>query len=348
MLQNFHSPDVEEIVEQQRSDPSNGLMLVDVLSNQKIFGQNKLEEEEKAHIIFRYIEQFKDPLILLLLGSASLSVLVGQYEDAISIAVAVVIVGSVAFIQELRSEQTLEALSTLIPHRCNVVRNGITSNVSADELVPGDVIKLLTGDRVPADARIIKCSCLHADESSLTGESEPKEKHQNALPNLPDDASISERSNIVFMGTLITSGSASCIVVATNVSTEFGKVFQEMKEIENRRTPLQIKMDELGKKLSIFSFGIIACIGIIGVIQGKPLLVMFNIGVSLAVAAIPEGLPICVTVTLALGVMRMAKRNAIVKRLPAVEALGCANYICCDKTGTLTGMIDLELFIIHL
>jgi Ca2+-transporting ATPase len=275
-------------------------------------------------------------LILLLLGSALLSVLVGQYEDALSIAIAVLIVGSVAFFQELQSEQTLEALNTLIPHRCNVIRSGKTQNIDADELVPGDIIKLQTGDRVPADGRVLQRNSLFIDESSLTGESEPKEKIVLALPNLPEDASPTERSNMVFMGTLVTSGSATVLVVAISTSTEFGKTFQEMKSIETRRTPLQVKMDELGKNLSIFSLGIIVCIGLLGMFQGKSFLAMFNIGVSLAVAAIPEGLPICVTVTLALGVMRMAKRKAIVKKLPAVEALGCADYICCDKTGTLT------------
>lgn len=290
----------------------------------------------QSHIIIRYLEQFKEPLILLLLGSAVLSVFVGQYEDAISIAVAVIIVGSVAFIQEYRSEQTLEALTTLVPPRCNVIRGGQTTNILAEDLVPGDIIRLQSGDRIPADARILSCNGFYVDESTMTGEQEPREKTYAALVDLSEDSSISDRSNMVFMSTLVSSGNAVAIVVGTALSTEFGKTFQEMKEIDNRRTPLQTKMDELGNKLSVFSFGIIACIGVIGWIGGKSFLAMFNIGVSLAVAAIPEGLPICVTVTLALGVMRMAKRNAIIKKLPAVEALGCANYICSDKTGTLT------------
>ena len=203
-------------------------------------------------------------------------------------------------------------------------------------MVPGDIIRIQNGDRIPADARLTFCNSLSVDESSLTGESEPREKVMNALSMLSEEAGISERHNIVFMGTLVCSGNAQAIVVEIGLGTEFGKTFQEMKEVEVRRTPLQSNMDELGKKLSFVSFGIIGCIGILGVIQGKSFLAMFNIGVSLAVAAIPEGLPICVTVTLALGVIRMAKKNAIIKKLPAVEALGCANYICSDKTGTLT------------
>jgi Ca2+-transporting ATPase len=174
------------------------------------------------------------------------------------------------------------------------------------------------------------------DESSLTGEIEPREKFSDPLPDLSEHSEIPSHHNIVFMGTLVCSGHASCVVVATGIETEFGKTSQEMKDIESRRTPLQVKMDDLGKYLSIVSMGIIVIICIIGILNHESFLSMFNIGVSLAVAAIPEGLPICVTVTLALGVMRMAKKNAIIKKLPAVEALGCANFICTDKTGTLT------------
>jgi len=326
---------VEEILGGYYTDLSTGLLADNVDSLRQLHGVNKLESDAKEHICIQYIEQFKDPLILMLLGSAVLSVIVGQYEDALSIAAAVIIVGSVAFYQEYKSEQSLEALNTLVPPRCNVVRARQRINILAEELVPGDIITLISGDRVPADARILVCSGLSVDESSLTGESEPREKTSNAL-ELNEDAQVSDKKNLVFMGTLVCSGHATCIVTETGLATEFGKTFQEMKDIENRRTPLQVKMDELGKRLSIFSFGIIACIGVLGMIQGKSFLAMFNIGVSLAVAAIPEGLPICVTVTLALGVMRMARKNAIVKKLPSVEALGCADYICSDKTGTLT------------
>lgn len=290
----------------------------------------------KDHIVIRYLEQFKEPLILLLLGSACLSVFVGQYDDAFSIAAAVIIVGSVAFYQEYKSEQSLEALNNLVPPSCNVFRNGVLQHILAEELVPGDLIQIHTGDRVPADARIIYNSGLCVDESCLTGESEPKEKGSDPLPDLSDNPEIPSCNNLVFMGTLICCGHAKAVVLSTGIETEFGKTSQELKDTENRRSPLQIKMDDLGRNLSIFSMGIIVLIGIIGMVRGKSFLAMFNIGVSLAVAAIPEGLPICVTVTLALGVMRMAKKNAIVKRLPAVEALGCADFICTDKTGTLT------------
>jgi Ca2+-transporting ATPase len=281
------------------------------------------------------LDKFKDPLILLLLGSAVLSVVVGQYEDALSIFTAVVIVGTVGFYQESKSEESLAALNDLVPPSCRVIRNGMIQTIMAEDLVPGDLIKLSTGDRIPADLRIINCSNLSVDESSMTGESEPRTKSADPLPDI-DDTDFVKYSNILFMGTLVCSGNASGIVVQTGKDTEFGKTFTEMKEIESKRTPLQSKMDELGKFLSVVSMGIIVCIGLLGVFQGKSFMSMFNIGVSLAVAAIPEGLPICVAVTLALGVMRMAQKKAIIKRLPAVEALGCADYVCTDKTGTLT------------
>eukprot|EP01035_Chromulina_nebulosa_P019470 gene19470-25352_t len=265
---------VDEVIESHGSiDISIGLSHSSIQSLRKEYGLNKLESEEKENIVLRYILQFKDPLILLLLGSAILSVIVGQYEDAISIAAAVIIVGTVAFIQEYRSEQSLEALSTLVPPKCVVIRSGKNETLLAEELVPGDIVKLQS-----------------VDESSITGEQEPRIKHNDALTSLHEDNNISERSNMVFMGTLVRSGNALAVVTSIGINTEFG------------------------------------------MFQGKSFLSMFNIGVSLAVAAIPEGLPICVTVTLALGVMRMVKKNAIVKKLPAVEALGCADYICTDKT----------------
>lgn len=342
MKKKYLNLSVEEVLDSYSCDPSNGLSVTEISQLRQTYGLNKLEGDEKDHIIWRFIEQFKDPLILLLLGSATLSILVGQYEDAMSILGAVMIVSTVAFIQNYKSEQSLEALNDLVPPRCNVIRSGQTTNILAEELVPGDIIRLSSGDRVPADCRIIQCNGFYLDESSLTGESELRLKNANPLNDSDKEYNIPEQANMVFMGTLVNTGHATVIVVSIAVETEFGKTFQEMKDIEERKTPLQEAMDELGKTLSIFSFGIIACIGALGMFQGKTFMSMFNISVSLAVAAIPEGLPICVTVTLALGVMRMAKKNAIIKKLPAVEALGCANYICSDKTGIFNLLIFLS------
>ena len=283
----------------------------------------------------KFLSQFKDPLIVLLLGSAFASIALGHLDDAISIAVAVTIVITVAFIQEYQSEKSLEALQKLVPPTCHAIRNGTTCDLLAEELVPGDIILVQVGDRIPADGRLLTATDLTVDESSLTGETHPSEKHISAITDA-EHQPVADRRNLVYMGTLVTSGRAKAVVYGTGRHSEFGAVFDVMQDVEERKTPLQTRMDGLGKQLSLFSFAVIGGIVVLGAIQGRPLLKMFQIGVSLAVAAIPEGLPICVTVTLALGVMRMAKKHAILKKLPAVEALGCTNVICADKTGTLT------------
>ncbi|EST09416.1 Cation-transporting P-type ATPase, N-terminal [Kalmanozyma brasiliensis GHG001] len=307
----------------------------------------------------KFLAQFQEPLILLLLASAAVSLLIGQIDDAVSITIAMIIVISVAFYQEQKSEKSLEALNKLVPHYCHLIREGVTSSVLANELVPGDVVTFSTGDRIPADVRICECVSLEVDESTLTGEIKPRRKHADIVPrggatptgeanganghaangtnaNASETTSINERENIAFMGTLVKSGHGKGIVVGTGVTTEFGMIFSMVDEVEEKRTPLQLNMDELAKKLSMISFAVIAVICLMGVWQHRPWLEMFTIGVSLAVAAIPEGLPIVVTVTLALGVLRMSHRKAIVKKLPSVETLGSVSVVCSDKTGTLT------------
>ncbi|MEQ2281310.1 ATPase, P-type (transporting), HAD superfamily, subfamily IC [Ameca splendens] len=278
---------------------------------------------------------FKDPLILLLLASAVISVIMHQFDDAISITVAIIIVVTVAFVQEYRSEKSLEELGKLVPPECHCIRDGHLEHLLARELVPGDTVCLSVGERVPADLRLFEASDLSIDESSLTGETHPSSK--STSPQQPaSNGDMASRSNIAFMGTLVRCGKAKGIVIGTGESSEFGEVFKMMQAEEAPKTPLQKSMDLLGKQLSLYSFGIIGVIMLVGWLQGKRVLDMFTIGVSLAVAAIPEGLPIVVTVTLALGVMRMVKKRAIVKKLPIVETLGCCNVICSDKTGTLT------------
>ncbi|KAF2218554.1 hypothetical protein BDZ85DRAFT_245043 [Elsinoe ampelina] len=357
-------------------------------------GPNELPSEEPEPLWLRFVKQFKETLILLLLASAAISAFMGNYEDAVSIAIAVTIVVTVAFVQEYRSEKSLEALNQLVPHGANVIRsteaqptsaheNGnvegkvssptpttpsdsiiqrAAKSISATQLVPGDLVLFATGDRIPADIRITQCADLTVDESNLTGENEPVHKQVEALdkdgqssagstvppsPNVPIYASpasgtvgadlrLNDQTNIAFMGTLVRSGYGQGIVVGTGAKTEFGAISASLQQIESPRTPLQLSMDRLGKELSYMSFGVIAFIMLIGLWRGYPFLELFQIGVSLAVAAIPEGLPIIVTVTLALGVLRMSKRHAIVRRLPSVETLGSVNVICSDKTGTLT------------
>uniref|UniRef100_A0A8C1ATV4 Calcium-transporting ATPase n=1 Tax=Cyprinus carpio carpio TaxID=630221 RepID=A0A8C1ATV4_CYPCA len=289
----------------------------------------------------KYISQFKDPLILLLLASAVISVLMRQFDDAVSITVAIIIVVTVAFVQEYRSEKSLEELGKLVPPECHCVREGHLEHLLARELVPGDTVCLSVGERVPADLRLFEAMDLSVDESSLTGETTPCTKTSAPQP-AATNGDITSRSNIAFMGTLVRCGKAKGIVIGTGENSEFGEVFKMMQAEEAPKTPLQKSMDLLGKQLSLYSFGII----------GRHLcrfwllkLCIIALLFSLAVAAIPEGLPIVVTVTLALGVMRMVKKRAIVKKLPIVETLSCCNVICSDKTGTLT---KNEMTVTHL
>lgn len=361
-------------------------------------GPNELPHEDPEPLWLRFLKQFKETLILLLLASAGISFIMGNLDDALSITLAVTIVVSVGFVQEYRSEKSLEALSRLVPHYAHLIRHlpgthvgaesvsparpgeesvelrskspGTASSamkastlVPAAHLVPGDMVLFATGDRIPADIRITFATDLSIDESNLTGENEPVVKFAAALrsthggklralnhtspPRSPfydapatgavgADIRLNEQHNIAFMGTLVRSGYGQGIVISTGAKTEFGAISASLQEIESPRTPLQLTMDRLGQELSWVSFGVIGLIMFIGLLQGRKLLEMFTISVSLAVAAIPEGLPIIVTVTLALGVLTMAKRGAIMRRLPSVETLGSVNVVCSDKTGTLT------------
>uniref|UniRef100_A0A8C0IIV6 Calcium-transporting ATPase n=1 Tax=Bubo bubo TaxID=30461 RepID=A0A8C0IIV6_BUBBB len=288
-------------------DLQTGLSEFSVLQRRLKHGWNEFSVENTEPIWKKYLDQFKNPLILLLLASALVSVITKEYEDAASIAMVITFPG--------------------------LLREGKLQHLLARELVPGDIIYLSVGDRVPADLRLIEVTDLLVDESSFTGEAEPCNKTDSVLLEAGD---ITTLSNVVFMGTLVRYGKGKGAVIGTGENSQFGEVFKMMQAEETPKTPLQKSMDRLGKQLTLFSFGIIGLIMLIGWLQGKHLLSMFTIGVSLAVAAIPEGLPIVVTVTLVLGVLRMAKKRVIVKKLPIVETLGCCNVICSDKTGTLT------------
>lgn len=349
--------------------------------------------------------QFREPLIILLLISAFLSIFVGNMDDAVSITIAVTIVVTVGFVQEYRSEKSIEALNHLVPNHAHLVRaqstrssasnrnpswppavsdpeekpfgsesempdeellEATSSKVMAAQLVPGDVVLFTTGDRIPADIRITKAADLTIDASNLTGENEPlrmtadarfRSHHTSSIADPtalrhPSPSALSPPSydegprddprnqgganNIAYMGTLVKSGHGQGIVFATGGNTHFGTIATSVSGTESPRSPLQQNMDHLGQQLSQISFGIIALISLVGLLQGKKILEIFTISISLAVAAIPEGLPIIVTVTLALGVHRMAKHNSIVRKMPSVETLGSVNVVCSDKTGTLT------------
>ncbi|CAD6184355.1 unnamed protein product [Caenorhabditis auriculariae] len=333
------SHDARNCVQMLRTDVAEGLTTAEATRRRQYHGYNEFEVGESEPLWKKYLEQFQNPLILLLLASAVVSIIMRQFDDAISITVAVVIVVTVGFIQEYRSEKTLEQLNKLVPPTCHVLRDGREYPILARELVPGDVVLLNTGDRIPSDLRLAESFSLQIDESSLTGETEPKHKDTDRVASAKTDVNgghVEHLTCIAFMGTLVCSGRGRGVVISTAANSHFGEVFKMMQSEESPKTPLQRNMDELGKQLSFYSFGVIGVIFVIGLVQGRNALDMFTIGVSLAVAAIPEGLPIVVAVTLAIGVMRMASRRAVVKKMPAVETLGCVTVICSDKTGTLT------------
>ncbi|AOW30411.1 calcium-transporting P-type ATPase, PMR1-type [Candida albicans SC5314] len=332
----YSQKSIEETAADLQTDIKLGLTnSQDVLNRRSIHGINELNGDEEESLLWKFISSFyQDPLILLLIGSAVISFWMGNKDDAISITLAITIVVTVGFVQEYRSEKSLEALNKLVPAEAKLTRTGSTSSVLAQVLVPGDLVHFSQGDRIPADIRLTEAVHLTIDESNLTGENRPVKKTVDTVNS--SDPAVTERTDIAFMGTLVRDGHGSGIVVATAGQTVFGSVFEMMSDIEKPKTPLQQAMDKLGKDLSIFSFIVIGIICLIGIFQGRSWLDMFQISVSLAVAAIPEGLPIIVTVTLALGVLRMARQKAIVRRLPSVETLGSVNVICSDKTGTLT------------
>jgi len=326
---------VEEVENILKTDKVKGLSTRQAEERYTTFGYNELIAKEDEPVWKKYLDQFKNPLIILLLCSAIVSIGMKQFDDAASITLAIIIVVTVGFIQEYRSEKTLEKLKKLVPPVCVCVRDGRPESFEAKLLVPGDLVTMQTGDRIPADLRLVSCMEFAVDESSLTGELEPILKSSEVLPK-KENMATNEMINQAFMGTMVVTGRATGLVVATGDKTQFGQVFQMMSDEVAPDTPLQNSMNLLGKQLSAYSLVVIGLIMLAGWYQGKQLLVMFNIGVSLAVAAIPEGLPIVTVVTLALGVMRMAGKQAIVKKLPTVEALGCVNVICTDKTGTVT------------
>ena len=301
------------------------------------YGPNQLAGAPKKPLWARFLDQMRDPMILVLLAAAALSLASSGGEDWVEAVIILVIVGVNACIsisQEDSAEKALEALQKMSAPLAKVVRGGEQVRLETAFLVPGDVIVLEAGDLVPADARILECANLKADESAMTGESVPVDKQADAV--LPEGTVLGDRSNMVISSTVITNGRALCVVTATGMDTEVGRIAGMLMGEEDTSTPLQRKLAEISKTLSFVCLAVCAVMFGVGMLYHRPLLEMLMAAVSLAVAAIPEGLPAIVTIVLALGVQRMVKHNAIVKKLPAVETLGCAGVICSDKTGTLT------------
>lgn len=333
----WHAKRTEEVLKELGTGRRSGLSEAEAGKRLGRYGRNELEHQEPDGMLRRFLAQMRDPMILVLLAAAILSLLASGGEDwidAVIILVIVVVNAIISISQEDSAEKALEALRNMSAPLAKVIRDGGLRRVETALLVPGDILQLEAGDLVPADARVLEAHSLKADESSMTGESVPVSKE--ACGALPADTPLGDRRNMLLSATVITGGNCTCVVTGTGMDTEVGRIAGMLMEEGDGETPLQRKMAEISKTLSFVCLCVCAVMFGVGLLQGKELLDMFMTAVSLAVAAIPEGLPAIVTIVLALGVQRMVKRGAIVKRLPAVETLGCAGVICSDKTGTLT------------
>lgn len=339
MAENWFCKTLEETANTLKTDLKNGLKQEEINELQEQYGYNELKAKKKKSIIVKFLEQFKDFMIIVLIISAVVSGIVGVIEgegitDTIIILVVILVNAIIGVAQENKAEKSLEALQKLSSHAAKVIRSGKMTIVSSRDLVPGDIVVLETGDYVPADLRIIEAINLKSQESALTGESVPVEKTSEKIED--ENIGIGDRINMLFSSSLVTYGRGKGVVVETGMNTEVGKIADIINKSEETETPLQVKLNKLGKTLGIVALIICAVIFGVGLLYGKDPIHMFMSAVSLAVAAIPEGLPAVSTIVLAIGVQRMVKKNAIVKRLPAVETLGSATVICSDKTGTLT------------
>jgi len=311
-----------------------GLTRSEVSTRLEKYGANELAEKEKISALKIFIDQFKSFLIIILLAATVVSAFIGEWLDAIIIFAIVIACALLGLYQEFKSEKAVEALKKVAALTARVIRKGEEVEIPARDIVPGDIVVLRTGDKVPADCRLIEEMNLRVDEAPLTGESKPVKK--SILPLEKNDVAVADRKNMVYTATVITYGHGKGVVTSTGMNSEFGKVATMIQEVQEEETPLKKRLDVIGKWLGIFSLIICAVAGTIGIIKGHGVLEMFIWGVSLAVAAVPEALPAVVTGALSIGVSKMAKKNAIVRKLPAVETLGCTTVICSDKTGTLT------------
>ena len=331
----------ETIVKQLESNSETGLTSEQVAERTEKYGPNKLKEKKKKSWIARFFEQFKDAMVIILIIAAVISFVIAcveknpkEFFEPALILLIVILNAIMGVVQEGKAEKALDALQNMSAPHARVIRNGVESVINAADLVPGDIIILEAGDFVPADARLLKSTSLKSEESALTGESLPVEK--NATTRVKKDAPIGDRTNMVFSGCSITYGTATAVVTATGMNTEMGKIAGLLANEDEGQTPLQRKLSKLGKYLGFVALAACAIVFVVGILNDVGILDMFMTAVSLAVSAIPEGLPAIVTIVLSIGVQRMVKKNAIIRRLPAVETLGSSSVICSDKTGTLT------------
>ncbi len=327
------------------SNMETGLTTAQITALQEKHGLNKLQEKKKKTMAQRFFDQFKDVMIIILILAAIISAVIavseglktghwGELFEPGLIVLIVILNAVMGVMQESKAEKALEALKGLSAPHARVIRNGVECVIDAAELVPGDIIRLEAGDFIPADARLLHSAGLKSEEAALTGESVPSEKDADAI--IAEDAPLGDRTNMVFSGCSVTYGTATAVVTATGMDTEMGKIANLLDSEEDGQTPLQEKLAQLGKYLGFVALAACAVVFVIGLLNKQPPMDMFMVAVSLAVSAIPEGLPAIVTIVLSIGVQRMVKRNALIRRLPAVETLGSASVICSDKTGTLT------------
>jgi P-type Ca2+ transporter type 2C len=337
----WHAMSRDAVLKQLETDPLNGLTPDEAIKRLERVGPNELKHEAAVSPITIFIYQFKNILIVILIVAVVLSALVGELVDAAVILIIVVFCAVLGFVQEYRAERALEALKKMLASTVTVIRKGLTADLAATEIVPGDILVLGAGDKLAADIRLIESHSIHCDEAALTGESVPVEKADTVLP---EDTALHDITNMAFTGTTITFGRGRGVVVATGMQTEFGKIAEQVAAIEADKSPLEKRTDEIGKWLALISFSI--CGLVVAISLGRELLFgtvdtgfvlrMLMFAIALAVAAVPEALAAIVTGALALGMHAMARKNALVKKMPAVETLGCTTVICTDKTGTLT------------
>lgn len=331
----------ERLIEKFQVNPKNGLTNEQVKNNQEKYGLNKLKEKKKKGMFRKFLDQFKDVMILILIVAAIISFVIAcveknpkEFFEPALILLIVILNAVMGVFQEAKAEKALDALKNMSAPHARVIREGQEQIIDASLLVPGDIIKLEAGDFVPSDAILLESTSLKSEESALTGESVPSEK--SAYEEVKENAPIGDRTNMVFSGCSITYGTALALVVHTGMDTEMGKIANLLNDEGDTQTPLQKKLAQLGKYLGIIALLACAIVFVVGLTNGLEVMDIFMVSVSLAVSAIPEGLPVIVTIVLSIGVQRMVKKNALIRRLPAVETLGSASVICSDKTGTLT------------
>ena len=333
-MSEWYQLETNHVIENLQTDPQDGLSNQEATDRLDKYGPNELIEKGGRSPWLILWDQMKEVMVVILLVAAVVSFLLGEYSDAIIIMAIVILNAAIGFSQEYRAELAIAALKKLSVPNVQVRRNGHTLELSALQLVPGDIVKLETGGYVPADGRILNEINLKIEEAALTGESEPVQKNTSAI--FEENVAIGDRHNMVFMGTIVTYGRGTIIITDTGMDTELGNIADLIQGVEQEQTPLQRRLDHLGKILAVGAIIIIALVVVLGRLRGEAYSDLFLVGISLAVAAVPEGLPAVVAITLALGAQRMLKRNALIRRLPAVETLGSVTVICSDKTGTLT------------